>query len=208
MRDEKGFDLWADGYDRSVQLSEKNGEYPFAGYKKVLGNIYRRVREQGGTDVLDIGFGTGTLTSRLYGDGCHVTGIDFSEKMIEKAKAKMPDADLIQWDFSTGLPETVKNKRFDNILSTYAFHHLTDGGKVRLIHSLYDLLKPGGQILIGDISFRTRQERDGCAEKFAEIWDHDEHYFAVEELFQQMKEFRCSYLKISVCAGVLAVMRK
>ena len=33
MLDNKGFDLWADGYDKSVGLSEEENTYPFAGYK-------------------------------------------------------------------------------------------------------------------------------------------------------------------------------
>ena len=40
MLDNKGFDMWAEGYDKSVNLSEENNEYPFAGYKKVLNYIY------------------------------------------------------------------------------------------------------------------------------------------------------------------------
>lgn len=38
--------------------------------------------------VLDIGFGTGTLTTKLYENGCCVYGQDFSERMIELAAAK------------------------------------------------------------------------------------------------------------------------
>ena len=36
MLNHKGFDLWADGYDKSVGLSDEANTYPFAGYKKVL----------------------------------------------------------------------------------------------------------------------------------------------------------------------------
>ena len=36
MLDNKGFDLWADGYDKAVGLSDENHTYPFAGYKEVL----------------------------------------------------------------------------------------------------------------------------------------------------------------------------
>ena len=50
----KGFDLWADGYDKSVGLSDADGTYPFAGYKDVLNEIYNNVLSRGGT-VLDIG---------------------------------------------------------------------------------------------------------------------------------------------------------
>lgn len=46
MLDSKGFDLWADGYDKSVNVSEESNEYPFAGYKDVLNYIYNQVRER------------------------------------------------------------------------------------------------------------------------------------------------------------------
>ena len=36
MLNDKGFDLWADGYDKSVGISDEGNTYPFAGYKKVL----------------------------------------------------------------------------------------------------------------------------------------------------------------------------
>ncbi len=40
MLSKEGFDLWADGYDRAVGLSDEENSYPFAGYKDVLGGIY------------------------------------------------------------------------------------------------------------------------------------------------------------------------
>ena len=43
MLNQTGFDLWADGYDKSVGLSDEENTYPFAGYKAVLGTIYQAV---------------------------------------------------------------------------------------------------------------------------------------------------------------------
>ena len=43
MLNNKGFDLWADGYDKSVGLSDEANTYPFAGYKKVLAAIFQTV---------------------------------------------------------------------------------------------------------------------------------------------------------------------
>lgn len=40
MLNSKGFDLWANGYDKSVGLSDEENSYPFAGYKSVLNNIF------------------------------------------------------------------------------------------------------------------------------------------------------------------------
>ncbi|WP_408072436.1 hypothetical protein [Butyrivibrio sp. JL13D10] len=43
MLDNKGFDLWADGYDEAVGLSDEENSYPFAGYKDVLGGIFKEI---------------------------------------------------------------------------------------------------------------------------------------------------------------------
>ena len=88
MLNNKGFDLWADGYDKSVGVSDEDGTYPFAGYKQILNEIYNRVLTNKSKAVLDIGFGTGTLTTKLYEQGCQIWGQDFSGRMIELAKER------------------------------------------------------------------------------------------------------------------------
>lgn len=209
MLDNKGFDLWADDYDKTVNISEENNEYPFAGYKDVLNYIYNQVREQGDSNILDIGFGTGILTTQLYNAGCNVTGIDFSSNMIDIAKKKMPDAVLINWDFAKGLPEEVRNCKFDYIISTYAIHHLTDEEKIKFIKSLSNLLNTNGKILIGDVSFETRKELEECKNGNKEIWDNDEIYFVSDEVKKALSgTCSCTYIKISNCAGVLTVLNK
>ena len=80
MLNDKGFDLWADGYDKSVGISDEGNTYPFAGYKKVLGYIFQAVMEKQSPTVLDIGFGTGTLTTKLYENGSAFTGRTFRKE--------------------------------------------------------------------------------------------------------------------------------
>ena len=46
MLNNQEFDLWADGYDKSVALAEENDEYPFAGYKKILNKNIIQHREK------------------------------------------------------------------------------------------------------------------------------------------------------------------
>lgn len=205
MLDNKGFDLWADGYDKSVGLSDEDQTYPFAGYKGVLARIYQIVMAGGKAKVLDIGFGTGTLTKKLYEQGCEIWGQDFSGRMMELARAKMPDAHLFQADFSQGLADPLLQNSYDFILATYSLHHLTDDGKISLIKTLTGLLKDGGAILIGDVAFATRQDLEKCREKAGEEWDDEEIYFVFDELrkiFPGMK-----FEQISYCAGVLSLSR-
>jgi putative AdoMet-dependent methyltransferase len=162
MLSSKGFDLWANSYDESVNLSEESNVYPFAGYKDVLNTIYRMVRTSKSAAVLDIGFGTGVLTNKLYKDGYSVYGFDFSEKMLEIAKTKMPKATLIKHDFTYGMPDLLKGKLFDYIICTYAIHHLQDEQKLTFILELLDYLSPDGKILIGDVAFETKAEYEKC----------------------------------------------
>lgn len=207
MLNDKEFDLWADGYDKSVRLCEEAGEYPFAGYKDVLNEIYRAVHRKKNARVLDIGFGTGVLTKKLYDDGYEIYGIDFSERMIAIAKEKMPDAVLIQHDFSNGLPKEIAAKRFDFIISTYAMHHLTDSGKAELITQLFKCLSADGRIFIGDVAFETREELNVCKKESGDSWDSDEIYIVFNELKQCFPADKIQYHKKSRCAGIVTCMK-
>ncbi|NKE06591.1 class I SAM-dependent methyltransferase [Mesobacillus selenatarsenatis] len=209
MLNKQGFDLWADGYDQTVQVSEENGVYPFAGYRAILNTIFNDVMEKENARVLDIGFGTGVLTSKLYENGHHIDGIDFSERMIALAQAKMPKANLIEWDIANGLPAEIKGLQYDFILSTYALHHLTDEEKVSFIKELLPLLTDGGKILIGDIAFETRKHLEICKNDSKDFWDDDEFYLVFNEICSDLADScKLEFLPISHCGGVIEVRKK
>ena len=198
MLNKQGFDLWANNYDQSVQLSEEKNEYPFAGYKAILNNIYNEVMLSSKGSVLDIGIGTGVLAKKLYDNGYHITGVDFSEKMLEHTHLKMPNALFINWDINEGVPKTLPIKGYDFIVTTYTLHHLTDGQKVQFIKDLSSYLKPNGQILIGDISFETQEHLQVCKAKNSSHWDHDEFYFVYDEFALSLSDiFTIDYEQIS-----------
>lgn len=201
MLDNKGFDLWADGYDAFVGISDEEGSYPFAGYKRILNEIYNRVLTGEGKSVLDIGFGTGTLTAKLYEQGCNIFGQDFSEKMIGLAKKKMPEAKLFKGDFSEGLVGELKRNKYDSIIATYSLHHLTDEQKVSLIKSLLPLLNDGGCIYIGDVIFESRAKLEKNRALIGDEWDDEEIYFAADEMKESFPNIK--FEQFSFCSGIL-----
>ena len=203
MLDNNGFDLWADGYDKTVGVSDEENTYPFAGYKDVLGTIFKTIMKKPNAVVLDIGFGTGTLTTKLYENGCTIYGQDFSVRMIELAAEKMPNAHLYQGDFTQGLVEPLQAQNYDFIVATYSLHHLTDEQKVSFLRGLRDHLNPGGQILIGDVAFENRSQLEQCQKDVGDEWDDDEIYFVVEELKGEFPEL--GFKRISHCSGVLSI---
>jgi len=121
MLDSLGFDRWADQYDDAVRASDRADAYPFAGYGSVLDEICRRILTRPGASVLDLGFGTGTLTARLYAGGCEIFGQDHSRRMLEIASAKMPLAHLYQGDFSRELAEPLRQRKYDFIVGDISF---------------------------------------------------------------------------------------
>lgn len=205
MLDTNGFDLWADGYDKAVGISDEENSYPFAGYKAVLGEIFRTVMQKKNAAVLDLGFGTGVLTEKLYENGCTVFGQDFSTRMIEIASGKMPSAQLYRGDLTKGLAQPLRGRRYDFIIATYSLHHLTDGQKIAFLHELIDCLNEDGKLLIGDVAFETRGEMEQCRQQAGEEWDDEERYFVAEELRQVFPDL--TFTQISFCAGILTIGR-
>lgn len=205
MLDKKGFDLWADGYDRSVGVSDEENSYPFAGYRDVLGTIFQTIMKKQNPTVLDIGFGTGTLTTKLYEHGCTIYGQDFSPRMVALASEKMPGAHLYQGDFSQGFVPPLRQRRYDFIVSTYALHHLPDQQKVPFLHALLDLLRENGAILIGDVAFAARDELERCRQAAGDEWDDEEVYFVFDELKRAFPTL--AFTPVSFCAGVLTLTK-
>ena len=205
MLNNKGFDLWADDYDKSVGLSDEDGTYPFAGYKMILNAIYNQILSASSKTVLDIGFGTGILTTKLYECGCEIYGQDFSDRMIELAQEKMPNAKLFQGDFSNGLVEPLKQQKYDAIIATYSLHHLTDLQKVTFLSNLLGLLNKGGCIYIGDVAFETREQLQTCMEEAGDEWDDEEIYFVYDELKKHFPKIQ--FKQFSYCSGLISLYK-
>lgn len=205
MLDKKGFDSWAKDYNKSVNQCEEANEYPFAGYTKILQNVYDFINSKNANTILDIGFGTGVLTQKLYNDGYNITGIDFSSKMIEIAKNKMPKAKLLQYDFSLGLPDELSDKKYDFIISTYAIHHLANENKIIFIRELLNHLSADGYILIGDVVFETENDLEICKNVSGNNWDSDEIYIVFDYLKDNFPN--AVFNKISSCSGVISIAK-
>lgn len=204
MRDSNGFDLWAEDYDNNVKTIEETGKYPFAGYKDTLNKIYNIIMETPKAKILDIGFGTAPISSKLYKDGYEIWGQDFSQKMLEIAQNKMPESKLFLKDFSEGIEPKIKSNKFDYIIATYCLHHLLDNTyRINFVKELENLLNPSGKILIGDVMFQNTIDRDYCKNDVGEAWDEEENYIIVDEIKETFPN--AEFNKLSYCAGLLVL---
>lgn len=205
MLKSEGFDLWADDYDKAVGLSDEDNSYPFAGYKNILNEIYKLILDSSGKDILDLGFGTATLASKLYKQGFNIYGQDFSDRMIEIARKKMPQAKLFKGDFRDGLVEGLKDRKYHAIVATYSLHHLNDLDKVTIIKNLLTRLNDGGKLYIGDVAFKSRIDHDMCKHEAGDMWDDDEIYFVIDEFRPYFKDMK--FKKFSECSGLITIKK-
>ncbi len=206
---DKLFDKLAEDYDQMVQESDRLHLFPFAGYDDVMTNIANQVitcSHIPEVKILDLGIGTGALYQKIPPEKIHLFGVDVSEKMLELARLRLPDAKLLHHDFYKGLPEDFKSEKFDFIVSSYAFHHLDINEFVNMIEYLLKHLVPYGKILIGDILFANYSEKEICKKKSSEYWDESEYYHVFSELIELLDgHLALSFMKISYCAGILIV---
>ncbi|MDL2221052.1 arsenite methyltransferase [Parabacteroides sp. OttesenSCG-928-N08] len=131
-----------DGYHEDADLGLGCGlPTQYAGIKK-------------GDTVIDLGSGAGNdcfVAQAEVGDEGKVIGIDFSEPMIEKAKANAKKRGIQNVSFRQGDIEDmpVSAGRADVVISNCVLNLLPT--KDRIFHEIYRVLKTGGHFCISDV---------------------------------------------------------
>jgi 2-polyprenyl-3-methyl-5-hydroxy-6-metoxy-1,4-benzoquinol methylase len=201
------FDNWANNYNKSVIKSEQEETYPFAGYSKVKYQIIDIVTKRSFAHILDMGVGTGEITSPLYNLGYRVTGVDLSEKMIDIAKKKLTNAIFICDTFKNSLKKL--NAQYDFIIFNYSIHHLDYQSQIDLLLKIHENLSGHGRIIIGDVSTLNREDMNKLQEKYNSIWD-DEEYYPILDIYQksELKNYYIiSYTKTNEVAGLFELLK-
>ena len=137
---------WARYYDLVVGLISLGRE------KKFRQAALDLVEIEPGTNILDVGCGTGSLTiaaRQRQGEDGVVVGIDPSSNMVNLARKKAEKAG-VAIDFQVGVIEKLDfpNDHFSLVFSSLMMHHLPDELKLAGLEEVHRVLKPGGKLLI------------------------------------------------------------
>ncbi len=103
--------------------------------------------------MLDLACGTGTLAT--LAKKCHplanVTAIDGDPNILAIAGRKAKEANIaIHFDQGLSFSLPYSNGRFDCVLSSLFFHHLSWSDKQRTARELYRVIRPGGELHVAD----------------------------------------------------------
>lgn len=128
-----------------------------------------------GSKVLDAGCGPGIHVKKFYEKGFDVVGTDLSEKMIEMAKKRVPDAEFHVMD--------IKDLRFDNevfdaVWMNFTLIHVKKSNMPMALWGISRILKPGGLLFLGlkmgKGECMIKDERYGGEEKYLAYYEKDE----------------------------------
>lgn len=106
--------------------------------------------------VIDLGCGTGVLLGCLLdhlGPEGRVRAVDFSPRMIEKARAKYPD-DRVEFLVADAARIPVPDASVDRVVCFSAWPHFPDPQAV--IRELLRVLKPGGRLHVWHADSREK----------------------------------------------------
>ena len=131
-----GYDRWAAIYDEEdnplVALEE-----PWV--ERLLGDVR-------GLAVADIGCGTGRHALRFAAAGATVHALDFSEAMLERARAKPGASDLVFQVHDLAKPLPFADESFDRVMCGLVIDHIAD--LEGLFQEMHRVCRPAGFVVV------------------------------------------------------------
>lgn len=144
----KSLENKAERYDKGINTLTL-GKYPKI--KQYIADNYLYE----GENLLDIGMGTGTLAILAANKGLDVTGIDYSEKMLNVARRNIKERNLsqqikIKRMSIINLDKEFKNKSFDKVTAMLIFSELYEKEQDFTLDQIYRILKDTGEFILVD----------------------------------------------------------
>jgi ubiquinone/menaquinone biosynthesis C-methylase UbiE len=136
-------------FDEFAAEYEAQNRYRYRFYRWIIRTIMRQI-DDGKWEILDLGTGTGKLSLKLASKfrQSHITGLDISEAMVEKAREAAAKMGVNNVTFTVSSMEKAEIGKIDFAVSCLAFHHIAN--KELVISKIHQALAENGKLLIGD----------------------------------------------------------
>lgn len=129
----------------------------YLGEAKFVKKIVAEFKKSDGNNLLDVACGTGNHAQYLQ-DSFQIVGLDINEDMMDIARKKVPNMELIQGD----MKKLNLEREFDVILCLFSSinYHTSLTELEKTLKLFYNHLKAGG-VLIFDLGFCTENWDEG-----------------------------------------------
>jgi demethylmenaquinone methyltransferase/2-methoxy-6-polyprenyl-1,4-benzoquinol methylase len=147
-------------FDRIAPVYDVMNRVMSAGLDRRWRRLTARTVVAPGDRVLDVCCGTGDLALASVAEGGRVTGLDFSERMLERARRK---SDAVEWVEGDAVALPFPDGGFDAATVGFGVRNVPD--LERALAELRRVLRPGGRVAILEIT-RPR----GLLAPFYRLW--------------------------------------
>ena len=116
--------------------------------------------------VLDVACGPGLVSCAFAARARHVTGIDLTPAMIEKAEQLQKTKGLlnVSWQIADVAPLPFADRSFSMVITRYSFHHFLHPGAV--LAEMSRVCQSGGKLVVVDVTLApAKQEAYNHVEK-------------------------------------------
>jgi demethylmenaquinone methyltransferase/2-methoxy-6-polyprenyl-1,4-benzoquinol methylase len=134
-------------FDRIAPVYDAMNRLMSAGLDQRWRRITAEAAVRPGDRVLDACCGTGDLALAALAAGGHVTGLDFSERMLDRAVDKSHE---VQWMRGDALDLPFGADSFDAVTVGFGVRNLEDLG--RGLGEFHRVLRPGGRLAVLEIT--------------------------------------------------------
>jgi cyclopropane fatty-acyl-phospholipid synthase-like methyltransferase len=139
------------------------------------------IAEQVTGPLLDAGCGTGDAALFFAARGIEVSGIDYLDEPIRRARAKVAERGLTaQFRVQSALDLTESDDRFASVIDCGLFHCFSDDDRRRYVRGLAHVLQSGGRLYLMCFSDAEpagqgprRVSRQELIDAFADGWKID-----------------------------------
>lgn len=121
--------------------------------------------------VLDVACGPGLVAAAFARVARHVTGIDLTPAMIERARAHAREERLENVTFTVGdvQPLPYGSGAFSLVVSRFAFHHFPDPGAV--LREMARVCTPDGRVVVADAAVSPDPARAAAYNRMEKLRD-------------------------------------
>lgn len=169
--DQWDFDGRAILHDQVVSNQADEPDPEYKDYEEALDSVVQTIAAHIGESGLDLGTGTGNLAGRFLTNGITMCGVDQSKAMLRQCRLKFPHMETKLGNF---LAIPYLDNQFDFVVSSFAFHHLTDEQKQLSLQEMNRVLKPGGRLCLADLIYSEPNQikpQLGVAKFYASLAD-------------------------------------
>jgi len=111
-----------------------------------------------GAAVLDVACGPGLVALDLATVARHVTGLDLTPAMLDKARElqRQRGLDNLTWQIGRADALPFPDGSFDAVVTRYSFHHFTDPAAA--LAEMVRVCRPGGRVVVADVHTSSAEQ--------------------------------------------------